>query len=43
VVGVDGWWALPLCFIAGVVLLFATLHLARATVTCTASWPSTCW
>ena len=30
VVGVDGWWALPLCFIAGVVLLFATLHLARA-------------
>ncbi|MDR7099486.1 putative membrane protein [Lysobacter niabensis] len=30
VVGVDGWWALPLCFIVGVVLLFATLHLARA-------------
>jgi uncharacterized membrane protein len=30
VVGIDGWWALPLCFIAGVVLLFATLHLARA-------------
>jgi uncharacterized membrane protein len=29
-VGVDGWWALPLCFIVGVVLLFATLHLARA-------------
>ena len=29
VVGVDGWWALPLCFIVGVVLLFATLHLAR--------------
>ncbi|GAB3375113.1 sensor domain-containing protein [Lysobacter rhizosphaerae] len=30
VIGVDGWWALPLCFIVGVVLLFATLHLARA-------------
>ncbi|MFC5576572.1 sensor domain-containing protein [Lysobacter niabensis] len=30
VIGVDGWWALPLCLIAGVVLLFATLHLARA-------------
>lgn len=29
VVGVDGWWALPLCFIAGVALLFGTLHLAR--------------
>lgn len=28
-VGIDGWWALPLCFIVGVALLFATLHLAR--------------
>jgi hypothetical protein len=26
---VHGLWALPLCFIAGVVLLFLTLHLAR--------------
>jgi uncharacterized membrane protein len=29
VVGIDGWWALPLCFIVGVVLLFLTLHIAR--------------
>jgi hypothetical protein len=29
VLGVHGWWALPLCFISGVLLLFATLHLAR--------------
>ncbi|GAB3360048.1 sensor domain-containing protein [Lysobacter tyrosinilyticus] len=29
VLGVNGWWALPLCFAAGVLLLFATLHLAR--------------
>ena len=25
----NGWWALPLCFIVGVVLLFVTLHIAR--------------
>ena len=30
VMDVHGLWALPLCFIAGVVLLFLTLHLARA-------------
>jgi len=29
VLSVNGWWALPLCFITGVLLLFATLHLAR--------------
>jgi hypothetical protein len=29
VMDVHGLWALPLCFIAGVVLLFLTLHLAR--------------
>jgi uncharacterized membrane protein len=29
VVGIDGWWALPLCFVVGVFLLFVTLHVAR--------------
>jgi uncharacterized membrane protein len=29
VLGVNGWWALPLCFIVGVLLLFVTLHIAR--------------
>jgi hypothetical protein len=29
VMDVHGLWALPLCFIAGVALLFLTLHLAR--------------
>lgn len=29
VMDVHGLWALPLCFIAGVLLLFLTLHLAR--------------
>jgi len=29
VLSVNGWWALPLCFLAGVLLLFVTLHLAR--------------
>ncbi|GAB3389020.1 sensor domain-containing protein [Lysobacter fragariae] len=27
--GVDALWTLPLCFVVGVVILFATLHLAR--------------
>lgn len=25
----NGWWALPVCFVTGVALLFLTLHLAR--------------
>ncbi|MFC5570595.1 sensor domain-containing protein [Lysobacter yangpyeongensis] len=29
VIGLDGWWALPLCFAVGVALLFVTLHIAR--------------
>ena len=29
VIGIHGWWALPLCFIVGVGLLFLTLHIAR--------------
>ena len=29
VLSVNGWWALPLCFLAGVLLLFVTLHVAR--------------
>jgi len=29
VLGLHGAWALPLCFLAGVALLFATLHIAR--------------
>ena len=29
VIGIDGWWMLPLCFIVGVGLLFLTLHIAR--------------
>ena len=39
----DLWWQVPLVCLAGFVLLFATLHLARGSGTCMASSPSTCW